>query len=509
MRTQCSTRLGPSREEVFFLDEVLMTWTVGQRIALALAIELVLLLGVAVIGANSLGKTTDAYETALASRRTTLVPALRTESQLKEADVNHLRTLNSYDPKFERARDSLLASARALMAQLRDTVKTDQERERWSAASALLAQWTEALLAASAANKANDQVAVLRLRTTRTQPIGDSLYALIHTNVMDATRRSDEEARIGQMTAQSARGTVLGTAFLAIIIGIGAAYLLSRSITRPLQETANVIASSSAEILSATTEQAAGTNESMAAVTETVATVDEVAQTATQSAQRARAVADAAQRASEGGRAGQKAVDDAVKAMQLVQAQVETMAHTIVALAEQAQAIGEITTAVSDIAEQTKLLALNAAVESTRAGEHGRGFALVAAEIKTLAGEAKESTVQVRRLLGEIQRSTSAAVMATEQGTKQTAAAVRQVNQAGEIITQLATVVDEAAQAAAQIVASAGQQALGMDQIRQAIANIHDATQQNLSATHQSETAAQNLNELGTQLVGMVGARGR
>jgi methyl-accepting chemotaxis protein len=83
------------------------------------------------------------------------------------------------------------------------------------------------------------------------------------------------------------------------------------------------------------------------------------------------------------------------------------------------------------------------------------------------------------------------------------------VNQAGEIITQLATVVDEAAQAAAQIVASAGQQALGMDQIRQAIANIHDATQQNLSATHQSETAAQNLNELGTQLVGMVGARGR
>ena len=170
---------------------------------------------------------------------------------------------------------------------------------------------------------------------------------------------------------------------------------------------------------SATTEQAAGTDQSMAAVTETVATVDEVAQTAMQSTQRARAVAEAAQRAAEGGRAGRKAVDDAVNAMRLVQTQVEAMAHGIVALAEQAQAIGEITTAVSDIAEQTKLLALNAAVESTRAGEHGRGFALVAAEIKTLAGEAKESTIQVRRLLGDIQRSTSAAVMATEQGTKQ------------------------------------------------------------------------------------------
>ncbi|MEP6992442.1 MAG: methyl-accepting chemotaxis protein, partial [bacterium] len=453
-----------------------MTWTVGRRIALALAIELLLLAIVAVIGAKALGKTTTVYEGALAARRTTLLPALRLETELKEAHINHLRNLITFDTRFERARDSLLADARSKMASLRDSVSTDRERERWTRASALLEGWGSALLAADAASKANDQAAVLRIRTTRTQPIGDSLYANIHASVAEAARNSDEEARGGQVAAVAARNTVLVTAVMAIILGIIAAWLLSRSITRPLQETANVIASSSAEILSATTEQAAGTNESMAAVTETVATVDEVAQTATQSAQRARAVADAAQRAAEGGRAGRLAVDEAVAAMRLVQAQVENMAHGIVALAEQAQAIGEITTAVSDIAEQTKLLALNAAVESTRAGEHGRGFALVAAEIKTLAGEAKESTVQVRRLLSEIQRSTSAAVMATEQGTKQSAAAVRQVNQAGEVIAQLATVVEEAAQAAAQIVASAGQQALGMDQIRQAIANIHDAT---------------------------------
>jgi methyl-accepting chemotaxis protein len=81
------------------------------------------------------------------------------------------------------------------------------------------------------------------------------------------------------------------------------------------------------------------------------------------------------------------------------------------------------------------------------------------------------------------------------------------VNQAGDVITQLALVSDEAAQAAAQIVASAGQQALGMDQIRQAIANIHDATHQNLAATRQSETAAQQLADVGRRFVGMVGAR--
>ena len=464
---------------------------------------------VALVGWSALGRATVTYESALALRRSTVVPALRVESEIRGANVEQLRFLVSADERYVQRRDSIVALARSIAMVVDDSVKTPEARELWARTEAMVTQWSDGMVAAAAAARAKDMPGALRIRMTRTEPLYASIDSLTRASVIDAQSRSDNEARLGQVTATSAQKTVVVSALFAIILGACAAVLLSRSITRPLQETANVIASSSAEILSATTEQAAGTNESMAAVTETVATVDEVAQTATQSTQRARAVADAAQRAAEGGRAGRKAVDDAVNAMRLVQTQVEAMAHGIVALAEQAQAIGEITTAVSDIAEQTKLLALNAAVESTRAGEHGCGFALVAAEIKTLAGEAKESTVQVRRLLGDIQRSTSAAVMATEQGTKQTAAAVRQVNQAGEVIAQLATVVEEAAQAAAQIVASAGQQALGMDQIRQAIANIHDATQQSLTATRQSETAAQNLNALGTHLVGMVGARGR
>ena len=246
----------------------------------------------------------------------------------------------------------------------------------------------------------------------------------------------------------------------------------------------------------------------MAAVSETVATVDEVAQTATQAAQRAKTVAESTQRAAERGRQGKKAVDDTTIAMRAVEGQVGSIAAAIVALAEQAQAIGEIITAVSDIAEQTKLLALNAAVESARAGEHGRGFAVVASEIKSLAGQAKQSTVQVRQILGEIQRATSAAVMTTEQGTKQVAAATAHVTQAGEIIAGLADTANDAAQSVAQIVASAGQQAIGMDQIRQAIANIHDTTQQNLAATRQTETAAQDLDRLGARLLALVGANG-
>ena len=97
--------------------------------------------------------------------------------------------------------------------------------------------------------------------------------------------------------------------------------------------------------------------------------------------------------------------------------------------------------------------------------------------------------------------------MTTEQGTKQVASVNRQVVEAGETIRGLANAVQEGAQTSAQIVASAGQQALGMEQIRHAIASIHQATQQNLTASRQTEQAAQDLSKLGSRLIGLVGSR--
>ena len=486
-----------------------MRWTIARRITLALAIELGLVAVIALIGSSALEKTTTAYERAMALRRETVGPAMRAESDIRGANIAQLRFMVDGDERYLAVRDSMAGVARGLVVTLQRDVTSQEEQERWRVAEGMLANWVREMTAVSQAQRAGRRDEALRLRATRVEPNQRALDSIVRLAVVEATTRGDAVASVGKASAEGARGTVLTAMLAALVVGGIAAWLLSRAITRPLQETATIIASSTAQILAATTQQAAGTNESMAAVTETVATVDEVAQTAAQSAQRVRYVAEAAQRASDTGRAGKQAVEESIGGMQVLQAQVEAMASSIVALAQQAQAIGEITTAVSDIAEQTKLLALNAAVEATRAGEHGRGFALVAAEIKTLAGEAKESTGQVRRLLAEIQRATSAAVMSTEQGTKQTDATVRQVKQAGVLLAQLAVVVDDSAQAAAQIGASAGQQALGMDQIRQAIGNIHEATHQSLVATRQSEQAAQNLNELGTRLVELVGARKR
>jgi methyl-accepting chemotaxis protein len=483
-----------------------MPWTINRRITLGFALSLILLVAVAAIGIWALGATTSAFERTIATRQTLLAPTQRIESDIRAANVEGLRYLLVRDDRYLRSRDSLVSSVRGVLAQVRERAGDAGQRERWAEISSLADQWDESFRAVVRAGTPEE---ALRIRATQAEPLRDRLDTVLRAHLNRTESHADSLGQAGSRTAAGARTALLGGALLILIVGILSGWLLSRAVNRPLQETAGVLAASGAQILAATAEQAAGTNESMAAVSQTVATVDEVTQTASQAAQRAQAVADTAQRAVEAGRAGRRAVEESTVAMRAVQAQVESIAGRIVSLAEQAQSIGDIIAAASDIAEQTKLLALNAAVESARAGEHGRGFAVVAAEIKALAGQAKQSTQQVRQILGDIQRATSAAVMATEQGTKQVTAASRQVAQAGEIIVSLADTVNESAQAAAQIVASAGQQAIGMEQIRQAIQSIHDATQQHVAATRQTESAAQELNRQGHRLVALVGAASR
>lgn len=272
-----------------------------------------------------------------------------------------------------------------------------------------------------------------------------------------------------------------------------------------IRDAVNRLATTSAELLAGTTGQAAGAQEQAAAVSQTVATVDEVTQTAGHASQRAQSVGDAVQRTQEVGKAGRKAVEDSIAALGTVQEQVEATAENILALAEQAQAIGEIIATVNDIAEQTNLLALNAAIEASRAGEHGRGFAVVAGEVKALADQSKKATSQVRQILGEIQKATNTAVLSTEEVTKGVASAAKIAGQGGQTIKALTDTLSEAAQATAQIVASAGQQATGMAQIHQAMKNIDQVARQNLAAMRQAEQAAQNLTALGGQLTELVG----
>lgn len=281
------------------------------------------------------------------------------------------------------------------------------------------------------------------------------------------------------------------------------------AVLEAIVDTTNSLSSAAAEILAGTSQQAAGMREQASAVAETVTTVEEVQQTSEQAADRASSVYESSQHAADVSSTGRKAIDDTVGLMVEVQGRSKSMAEGILRLAEHSQEIGEIIAAVTDIADQTNLLAVNASIEASRAGEHGKGFTVVASEIKGLADQSKKATAQIRQILGEIQKATNSAVLATEESSKSVDRALNAVNDGGETIRSLEQTISEAARAAAQIAASAAQQSTGMTQIQQAMTHINLASSQNLAATKQTEQAAQDLNALGKRLQELLAEYGR
>ncbi len=267
-----------------------------------------------------------------------------------------------------------------------------------------------------------------------------------------------------------------------------------------IRDTSANLASASSEILAATTQQAGGATEQSTAVTQISATIDEVRAIAGQTNGHAQSVAEQSQRTAEVSLAGRQSIADTIAGMNSVKEKVEVIATGILALSEQAQAIGQIVSTVNDIAVQSNMLALNAAVEAARAGEAGRGFAVVAGEVRSLAEQSRAATVQVTEILSEIQRGVNTAVMLTEEGMKGVGAGVKVAEKAGEAIKLLAESISGSAQAAAQIAAAAGQQMAGMEQISTAMLNIQQVALQTVAGSRQSERAAEELNALAQQL---------
>ncbi len=273
---------------------------------------------------------------------------------------------------------------------------------------------------------------------------------------------------------------------------------------KTLSETAEKLATSASDILTATTEQAAAMSEEAAAVQQTSVTVEELKQVTALSTQKANLVATLAQQSEEVTQCGREAVERSVEGMLKVREEVQSLATSMQRLSEQTQAVGEIISTVQDIAEQSNMLAVNAAIEAARAGEHGYGFSVVANEVRVLAEQSRQATVQVRSILGEIQKAVTTALNNTEAESKSVEAGVELVNQAGEVIRSLTETISHSSNAANQIRASSDQHAAGVDQIALAITAIRDASVQALNNTHQTEQQAKMLRDISFSLNSML-----
>jgi methyl-accepting chemotaxis protein len=278
-----------------------------------------------------------------------------------------------------------------------------------------------------------------------------------------------------------------------------------RTMMQRVAEAVSAAASASAQISASAEEMAAGASQQTEQASEVAAAVEEMSQTIAESTRNARKASELANQSGKTAHTGGAVVTETIEGMNRIAEVVRQSAETVQELGKSSDQIGEIVQVIDDIADQTNLLALNAAIEAARAGEQGRGFAVVADEVRKLAERTTKATKEIAIMIKQIQKNTSGAVDSMVEGTKEVDAGKRLADNAGaslqEIITSSGSVVDTVM----QLAATSEEQAKASDQISRSITSISNVTQETASGTHQIARAAEDLNQLTGNLEELVG----
>jgi methyl-accepting chemotaxis protein len=343
--------------------------------------------------------------------------------------------------------------------------------------------------------------------TEETLPLARQVDEAAHAIMED--QKTEQSSLLGDLRSRSTL-MMIGMLVVAVIALAGAVFgalMLARSIAGQLRLAVRGITASASELLAVASQVAASAAQTAASATETTATVEEVKQTAILAHEKASQVAGSSQNLADVVEAGRATVEETIAGFDRIGMQMSVMTETINRLNEQIAAVGDIITTVNDIAEQSNLLSVNASIEAAKAGDQGKGFTVVAQEVKTLAEQSKQAVAQVRTILSEIQKASKLAVQAAEQGQETVATGRQQSLESGESVHAISKTANEAAQSAAQISASSQQQLAGMEQISQAIETINQAGMQSAAGTRQVEQEVKQLQDLAVGLKRMVDAK--
>nr|WP_296248753.1 methyl-accepting chemotaxis protein [Pseudomonas sp. UBA4194] len=353
--------------------------------------------------------------------------------------------------------------------------------------------------------------------------------------------------------AQHAKTLLAVAAVLALLLGLTAAWIITRQIVVPLRQTLQDVErvatgdltqtvqvtrrdelgqvqqalqrmtlslreliagigdgvtqlASAAEELSAVTEQtSAGVNAQKVETDQVATAMNEMAATVQEVARNAEEASEAAVAADQQAREGDRMVNQAVAQIERLAAEVVHSTDAMALLKQESDKIGGVLDVIKSVAQQTNLLALNAAIEAARAGEAGRGFAVVADEVRSLAQRTQQSTEEIEGLIASLQSGTHQVASAMDSSRQMTDSTVLLTRQAGESLAGITRTVSTIQAMNQQIASAAEQQGAVAEEINRSVSNVRDVSEQTAAASEETAASSVELARLGGHLQGLVG----
>ncbi|WP_372240751.1 MULTISPECIES: methyl-accepting chemotaxis protein [Pseudomonas] len=488
------------------------------------------------------------------------VPSIKTLDELALLNLR-MRTLAyrlvlNRDPQFQqdtqRQMDERNAQIDKIRATYRTLVEGPQEQAAFDRYNQLLGQYRQLearMRSFSQANRVEElQNLINRELFENAEQINQAMADLVRINT-DQTRATNARAASQYDTAFT---LVIGLLVAATVLTLLCAFLLTRSIVKPIDEalkaaeqvadgdltqviraegndeaarllramarmqdklrdTLQLIAGSATQLASAAEELNCVTDESArglqqqnneieqaaTAVTEMTSAVEEVARNAV-------STSEASSEASRSAGDGRDLVLETVGAIERMSSDVQATATLVTRLASQSRDIGKVLDVIRGLADQTNLLALNAAIEAARAGEAGRGFAVVADEVRALAHRTQQSTSEIERMIASIQGGTEEAVTSMRTSTERAESTLNIARGAGLALDSIASAVAQINERNLVIASAAEEQAQVAREVDRNLVNINDLSVQSATGAHQTSVASADLSRLAVDLNGLV-----